>query len=162
MGKSTFFSRFQDWLSEWSEAKTRQVLIVVLAVLLGVLLGMIVYTISKYLIAPSFPGLYFDAPQERQELMKTVGMQVFVLVPAMWGIGTLIGGYCAVRVAKMGQFPAWIVGILLTAYFWSDLPSLPNTPDAVHPVSDHGRPGVYGPAGWACSLPCARTCAREA
>lgn len=127
MGKSTFFSRFQDWLGEWSEAKTRQVLIVVLAVLLGLLLGMIVYTISKYLIAPSFPGLYFDAPQERQELMKTVGLQVFVLVPAMWGIGTLIGGYCAVRVAKMGQFTAWIVGILLTAYFWIDLPSLPNT-----------------------------------
>jgi hypothetical protein len=130
MVKSTFFSRFQDWLNDWHEAKTRQVLIVVLAVLLGVLLGMIVYTISKYFLGQMFPfppGLYFDEGEEKRELMKTVAAQVFILIPVMWAIGTVIGGYCAVRVAKMGQFPAWIVGILLTAYFWIDMGSLPST-----------------------------------
>jgi len=130
MVKSTFLSRFQDWLSEWSEVKTRQVLIVVLAVMLGLLLGMIVYTISKYLLGQMFPfppGLYYDEGEEKRELMKTVAAQVFILIPVMWAIGTVVGGYCAARVAKMGQFPAWIAGVLLTAYFWIDLPSLPNT-----------------------------------
>jgi len=127
MVKSTFFSRFQDWLNDWHEAKTRQVLIVVLAVLLGVLLGMIIYTLFKGFIAPNYPGLYFDAQPEREELMKTVAPQVFLAEAAMWALGTLIGGYSAVRVAKMGQFPAWIVGVLLTAYFWIDMASLPST-----------------------------------
>ncbi len=130
MVKSSFTSRFQDWLSEWDETKTRQVLIVVLATLLGLLLGMIVYSISKYLLGQMFPfppGLYFDEADEKRELMKTVAAQVFILIPTMWGIGTLIGTYCAARVAKLGQFPAWIAGIMLTAYFWIDLASLPNT-----------------------------------
>ncbi|MGZ3297955.1 MAG: hypothetical protein ACXU8O_02975 [Asticcacaulis sp.] len=128
--KASFISRFQEWLSEWDEGKTRQVLVVVLAVLLGLLLGMIVYTISKYLLGQMFPfppGLYFDEAEEKRQLMKTVAAQVFILIPVMWAIGTLVGAYCAARVAKLGQFPAWITGVLLTAYFWIDLPSLPNT-----------------------------------
>ena len=31
------------------------------------------------------------------------------------------------RVAGSGQFPAWLTGILLTAYYWIDLLQLPNT-----------------------------------
>ncbi len=47
MRNSTFMSRFQDWLSDWSEGKTRISLVLVLAVLMGLLLGMVGYTIIK-------------------------------------------------------------------------------------------------------------------
>ena len=45
--QSTFMSRFQDWLGEWNDGKTRQLLVVLLAVLLGLLIGMVTYTIAK-------------------------------------------------------------------------------------------------------------------
>jgi hypothetical protein len=117
--------RFQEWLNEWNELKTRQVLVVVLAVLMGLLAGMVVYTISKAIINDVWsypPGLYGLADEEqRQALLKTVAMQVYVCTALAWVVGTLGGCYCATRVAKMGRFPAWIAGVLLTAYYWIDL-----------------------------------------
>ncbi|MDI7774272.1 hypothetical protein [Asticcacaulis sp. EMRT-3] len=127
--KPSSFSRFQDWLSAWDDAKTRQVLVVVLAVLSGLLLGMLVYTITKYVLDQMFPfppGLYMMQGAQKAELMKTVALQVFLVIPITWMVGTLVGGYCATRMGKVGQFPAWITGILLIAYFWIDLLSLPN------------------------------------
>ena len=129
MAKSSFTDRFQDWLSEWDEAKTRQVLVVVLAVLSGLLIGMLVYTIAKYVLDQMFPfppGIYMVEAEQKAELMKTVASQVFIIIPLTWVVGTLVGGYVSVVMGKIGQFPAWIAGILLTAYFWIDLLHLPN------------------------------------
>lgn len=130
MAKSSFTDRFQDWISEWDEAKTRQVLVVVLAVLSGLLIGMLVYTIAKYVLDQMFPfppGIYMVEAEQKAELMKTVASQVFIIIPLTWVVGTLVGGYVSVVMGKIGQFPAWIAGILLTAYFWIDLLHLPNT-----------------------------------
>ncbi len=129
MAKSSFSGRFQEWLSEWNDAKTRQVLVVVLAVLSGLLIGMLVYTIAKYVLDQLFPfppGIYLSTGEEKAELMKSVAAQIFVVIPVTWAIGTFAGGFLSVNVGKSGQFPAWITGILLTAYFWIDLLSLPS------------------------------------
>jgi len=129
MAKSSFLDRFQDWLREWDDGKTRQVLVVVLAVLSGLLLGMLLYTIAKYVLDQLFPfppGLYMTDGEQRDELMKTVAVQVFVIIPLTWVVGTLVGSYVATIMGKIGQFPGWISGILLTAYFWIDLLQLPN------------------------------------
>ncbi|HVZ30050.1 MAG TPA: hypothetical protein VG839_06620 [Asticcacaulis sp.] len=121
----SFMSRFQEWLNEWSELKTRQVLVVVLAVLMGLLAGMVVYTISKAIINDVWsypPGLYgFGTEADQKEQLNNSLMQIYICTAAAWIVGTLGGSYCATRVAKMGRFPAWIAGVLLTAYYWIDL-----------------------------------------
>ncbi len=129
MARSSFFSRFSNWLQEWDETKTRQVLIVLLGVLAGLLLGMLVYTIAKYALDQMFPfppGLYMIQGAEKEALLKTVAVQVFVSIPLTWAIGAFVGGYCAARMGNIGQFPAWISGILLTAYFWLDMLQMPS------------------------------------
>ncbi|HTM83122.1 hypothetical protein [Asticcacaulis sp.] len=130
MARSSFTGRFQDWLSEWDDGKTRQVLVVVLVVLSGLLLGMLVYTIAKYVLDQLFPfppGIYMVDAEQKAELMKTVAGQVFLVIPLTWAVGALVGGYFATFLGKVGQFPAWLTGILLTTYFWIDLLHLPNT-----------------------------------
>ena len=122
-------SRFQSWLSEWNDAKTRQVLIVVLAVLLGVLIGMALDTLMRWVGDFAFPPppiLDIADKDELRDLYKTMPMEAYFIKMVSWGIGTLGGGYCAVRIAKMGQFPAWIVGILLFASYLIGLLPFPN------------------------------------
>jgi hypothetical protein len=127
--KRSALTRFQDWLDEWNDGKTRQLLVVVLGILCGILAGMLVYAIAKYVLDQMFPfppGLYMVHGAEKAELMKTVLIQLFIVIPLTWAVGTLAGGYCAARMSRLGQFPAWITGILLIAYYWIDLLSLPN------------------------------------
>ncbi len=123
------FSRFQDWLSEWNDAKTRQVLIVVLAVLLGVFVGMLVDTaltsIGNYAFPPP-PILDIADKDQLRDLLKTMPVEAYLVKIVSWVVGTLGGGYLAVRVAKMGQFPAWIVGILLFAGYLIGMLNWPN------------------------------------
>lgn len=128
MVRSTFFSRFQEWLSEWDETKTRQVLVVVLAVLVGLLVGLIIDTAMRLLgdfMFPPPPVLNMADKEQLKELYTTMAGEAFAIKILSWALGTLAGGYTAVRVAKMGQFPAWIVGILLYAGYLIGLLSLP-------------------------------------
>ncbi len=129
MVKSTFFSRFQNWISEWDETKTRQVLVVLLAVLCGLLLGMFIDTVmhalGDYLFPPP-PVLNMADKEQLAELYKTMAPEAFSIKIISWAVGTLAGGYTAVRMAKKGQFPAWIVGILLFAGYLIALIGLPN------------------------------------
>ena len=128
MVKSTFFSRFQDWLAEWDETKTRQVLVVVLAVLVGLLVGLIIDTAMRMLgdfAFPPPPVLNMADTEQLKELYKTMPAEAFAIKILSWGIGTLAGGYAAVRIAKLGQFPAWIVGILLFAGYLIGMIGLP-------------------------------------
>jgi hypothetical protein len=125
--QSTFFSRFQDWLAEWNQGKTRQLLVVLLAVLLGLLIGMVTYTIAKsvlYMIAPPYPTTDYS---ENPVLLETDPFGSYWVIVVSWTFGTLAGAYCAVRWAKVGQFPAWLAGVLLTAFFLIDLIARPNT-----------------------------------
>ena len=125
--QSTFFSRFQDWLAEWNQGKTRQLLVVLLAVLLGLLIGMVTYTIAKsvfYSIAPRYPNIDFSA---HSDLLKSDPIGSYWVIAVSWIFGTLAGAYCAVRWAKIGQFPAWLAGVLLAAFFLIDLVVQPNT-----------------------------------
>jgi uncharacterized protein YneF (UPF0154 family) len=121
----SFGRRFQEWLNEWNELKTRQVLVVVLAVLMGLLAGMVVYTISKAIINWAWtypPGVYdIGGADQQKNQINNAQMQIYLCTAAAWIVGTLGGGYCATRVAKMGRFPAWITGVLLVAYYWIDL-----------------------------------------
>ncbi len=122
-------SRFQEWLSEWNDAKTRQVLIVVFAVLLGVLAGMVLDTALRWVgdyIFPPPPILDIADKDQLRELYKTMPMEAYFIKMVSWAFGTLGGGYFAVRIAKMGQFPAWIVGILLFAGYLIGMLGLPN------------------------------------
>lgn len=125
--QSTFMSRFQDWLGEWNDGKTRQLLVVLLAVLLGLLIGMVTYTIAKavfYAIAPRYPDIDFSA---QSELLKSDPIGSFWVIAVSWAFGTTAGAYCAVRWAKIGQFPGWIAGVLLAAFYLIDLFVQPNT-----------------------------------
>ncbi|ESQ92182.1 hypothetical protein ABAC460_04650 [Asticcacaulis sp. AC460] len=124
MVRSTFFSRFQEWLSEWDETKTRQSLIVVLAVLIGLLVGLIIYTGINYF----FLGPLTDMRDKEQlvAIYKTMTLADFIPDVVAWVSGTLAGGYTAVRIAKLGQFPAWIVGVLLFAFYAVGMVGLPN------------------------------------
>lgn len=129
MVKSTFISRFQDWISEWDDAKTRQILVVLLAVLCGLLVGMVIDTAMHWLgdyMFPPPPVLNMADKEQLVELYKTMAPEAFSIKIISWAIGTLAGGYCAVRMAKMGQFPAWIVGILLFAGYLIAMVGLPN------------------------------------
>ncbi len=123
------YARFQEWLSEWNDAKTRQVLMVVLAVLLGVLIGMLVDTaltsVGNYIFPPP-PILDIADKDQLRELLKTMPVEAYFVRILSWIVGTLGGGYCAVRIAKMGQFPAWIVGILLFAGYLIGMLNWPN------------------------------------
>ena len=127
--KSSFFGRFQDWLSEWDDDKTRQVLIVLLAVLIGLLIGLlfdtIAHAIGDYMFPPP-PTLNMADKEELRQLYKANPEDAFGIKTLAWAFGTLAGSYTAVRIAKLGQFPAWIVGILLFASYLIGLVSLPT------------------------------------
>lgn len=130
MQKSSFTSRFQEWMSEWNELKTRQVLVVVLAVLMGLLIGMVTYTVIKavfYDLFPRAPLIDFHDSEQAAALLKTDPVGSYWVIAISWAFGTLAAAYCAVRVAKMGQFPAWIAGVLLAAFYLIDLFFQPNT-----------------------------------
>jgi len=123
------FNRFQDWLGDWDEGKTRQTLVVVLAVLCGLLLGMVLDTVLHRVgdfMFPPPPVLDFADKDQLRELLKTMPVEGYLIRAISWALGTLGGGYCAVRMAKAGQFPAWIVGILLYAGYLIGMISLPN------------------------------------
>lgn len=127
---STYTSRFQDWLSEWNDGKTRQVLVVLLAVLLGLLIGMVTYTVAKavfYDLFPRAPLIDYHDTEQARELLKTDPVGSYWVLAISWVFGTLAGAYCSVRWAKIGQFPAWIVGVLLSAFYLIDLFVQPNT-----------------------------------
>ena len=126
----TSLSRFQAWMSEWNDAKTRQLLVVVLAVLLGVLIGMSIYLLSKWLANEFWsypPGLYLSGPDAHDRLLKDSALQIFICTTVSWAVGTLAGGYVSVRLAKLGQFPAWIAGVILASCYWIDLLFQPHT-----------------------------------
>lgn len=128
--QSTFMSRFQDWLGEWNDMKTRQVLVVLLAVLMGLLIGMVTYTVAKavfYDLFPRAPLIDFHDSEQATALLKTDPVGAYWVIAVSWFFGTLAGAYCAVRWAKIGQFPAWITGILLAAFYLIDLFVQPNT-----------------------------------
>ena len=129
--KSTFTGRFQDWLNDWSDAKTRQILTVVLAVMLGLLAGLLVYTIVKgaiYDLFPRPPAIDFNHSAESDSLLNAYPFEAYWAIVTSWIVGTLAGAYCAVRVAKLGEFPAWITGIALAAFYLLDLLFQPHTP----------------------------------
>ncbi|OYW78931.1 MAG: hypothetical protein B7Z26_08935 [Asticcacaulis sp. 32-58-5] len=67
-------------------------------------------------------------PEERLELMHTIPSAAFIITLVSWALGASIGAYAAVRIAKTGQYPGWIVGILL---FAGDLIIMITTP---HPM----------------------------
>lgn len=123
------YARFQAWLSEWNDAKTRQVLVVVLAVLMGLFFGMFVdwllTVVGNYTFPPP-PILDIADKDQLRELLKTMPVEAYLVKIVSWVVGTLGGGYAAVRVAKMGQFPAWIVGILLFAGYLIGMLNWPN------------------------------------
>ena len=129
MIKSTFFSRFQSWLSEWDETKTRQVLVVLLAVLVGLLVGLVIDTFTRvvgdFFFSQPLP-LDMASKDKLPELYSRFGLEAFGIKILSWAVGTLSGGYCSVRMAKMGQFPAWIVGILLFAGYLIGLLAVPS------------------------------------
>jgi len=130
MRNSTFMSRFQDWLSDWSEGKTRISLVLVLAVLMGLLLGMVGYTIIKqifYDLFPRPPIIDYHDPVQAAELLKTDPVGAYWVIAVSWILGTVGGAYVAARVARMGQFPGWIAGVMLAAFYLCDLFFQPNT-----------------------------------
>ncbi len=130
MRTTSFMGRFQEWLGEWSDGKTRISLVLVLAVLMGLLLGMVGYTVIKavfYDLFPRPPIIDYHDPAQAAELLKTDPVGAYWVIAVSWILGTIGGAYVAARVAKMGQFPGWIAGVLLAAFFLCDLFFQPNT-----------------------------------
>ena len=128
--KSSFFGRFQDWLSEWDETKTRQVLIVLLAVLCGTLLALISYIIIKAIILDFFPRpptIDYSDPVQAGKLIATDPVGAYWAMIVSWILGALIGAYASTRIAKFGQAPAWINGVVLLAFYLLDLFGQPHT-----------------------------------
>ncbi len=130
MRNSTFMSRFQEWLDDWNEDRTRNSLIILLAVLAGLLIGLIVYTVGKLLLYDLFPrppAIDYRDGEEAAKLLNTEPVTSYWVVVISWLLATLGGAYCATRVAKFGQFPGWLAGILLGAFYLVDLLFQPHT-----------------------------------
>jgi len=128
--KSSFFGRFQDWLSEWDDDKTRQVLMVMLAVLCGTLLALVTYIIIKGAILDFFPRppkIDYTDPVQASKLMATDPVGAYWAMVVSWILGALLGGYTSARIAKFGQAPAWINGVVLLAFYVLDLLGQPHT-----------------------------------
>lgn len=131
MRNSSFMSRFQDWLGDWSEGKTRSALIVVLAVLVGLLAALLLYTIMKvviYDVFPRPPSIDYSDKIEAKKLLDTDPVGAYWVLAISWLFSTVVGSYCTARLAKMGQFTAWIAGIVMGAFYLCDLFFQPHTP----------------------------------
>jgi len=130
MRNSSFVSRFQDFLGEWSEGRTRNTLIVVLAVLVGLLAALLLYTIMKvviYDVFPRNPRIDFEHPAVARTILDANPLDGYWVLALSWIAGTVAGTYCTARLAKMGQFTAWIAGIVMGAFYLCDLFFQPHT-----------------------------------
>jgi len=130
--KSSYFDRLQDWLAEWNDDKTRQLLMVVLAVLVGLLIGLMVDAIAHRLLYYFFPSDLYAAIAAPEELAREYKENPFSnlsgtsLIVISWIFGSLAGGYVSVRMTKIGEFVAWFTGILLLASYYIGMLGAPN------------------------------------
>ncbi|MFT3997329.1 MAG: hypothetical protein QM667_07975 [Asticcacaulis sp.] len=129
MSKGSVTERLAGWFTEWHEDKTRSVLNVTLAVLTGLLFGMVLDTILRqvgnYMFPPP-PTFDMASPEDIAALLDTVPADAYIIKLVSWTLGTFGGGYLAVRVAKVGAFPAWITGILLVAGYMIHMSVIPH------------------------------------
>lgn len=129
MAKASMFQSLASWFTEWNDAKTRSVLNITLAVLTGLLLGMVLDTIFRqvgnYMFPPP-PTFDMASPEDIAALMHTIPADAYIIKLVAWTVATFGGGYLAVRMARVGAFPAWIVAVLLIAGFMIHMSLIPH------------------------------------
>ena len=129
MAKASVTDRLVAWFTVWDEDKTRGVLNVTLAVLTGLLFGMVLDTIFRqvgnYMFPPP-PTFDMASAEDIAQLLDTVPADAYIIKLISWTFGTFGGGYLAVRMAKVGAFPAWITGVLLMASYMIHMSLIPH------------------------------------
>lgn len=129
MAKASVGERLLAWFTVWDEDKTRSVLNITLAVLTGLLFGMVLDTILRqvgnYMFPPP-PTFDMASPEDIAALLDTVPADAYIIKLISWAFGTFGGGYLAVRMAKVGAFPAWITAILLVAGYMIHMSIIPH------------------------------------
>jgi len=129
MAKASVTERLWVWFTEWGEDKTRSVLNITLAVLTGLLFGMVLDTILRqvgnYMFPPP-PTFDMASPEDIAALLDTVPADAYIIKLVSWALGTFGGGYLAVRMAKVGAYPAWLTGILLVAGYMIHMSIIPH------------------------------------
>ncbi|BBF81924.1 hypothetical protein [Asticcacaulis excentricus] len=129
MAKASVTDRLVTWFTVWDEDKTRSVLNITLAVLTGLLFGMVLDTILRqvgnYMFPPP-PTFDMASPEDIAKLLDTVPADAYIIKIISWALGTFGGGYLAVRMAKVGAFPAWLTGVLLVASYMIHMSFIPH------------------------------------
>lgn len=128
---SGYLTRFQNWLKDWDDTKTRHLLMVVLAILTAILIGLIVDGMMNRFINMSIytrpPILDYSTDKAQlKELLATMPIEAFIIKILSWIIGAFTAAYVAVRMTKIGDFVGWIAGVILMAIYLIGLLGAPN------------------------------------
>jgi uncharacterized protein YneF (UPF0154 family) len=129
MAKASPLQSLADWFTKWDDDKIRATLSVTLAILTGLLLGMVIDTIFRQIgnyVFPPPPTFDMASHEDIKALLDTIPAEVYVIKLVAWTLGTFGGAYLAVRMAKVGLFPAWITAILLVAGYMIQMTLVPH------------------------------------
>ncbi len=90
----------------------------ILGIIAGVVVGVIVVMLVEGLGHMMFPppaGLDPSDPEAMKAIIANLSFGAFASVLAAWGLGTLAGGFTAARIARNGEWPAWVVAPFVLA-----------------------------------------------
>jgi hypothetical protein len=101
---------------------------IALGLLAGVVTGGLVVGAVEYLGMTMFPapeGLDFSTPEAARASMARIPPAAVASTAAAWGLGALIGGFVAARIAQRA-WAAWLIAALLVAASMYNLVAIPS------------------------------------
>jgi hypothetical protein len=110
-----------------SEARIRM-LRIVLGIVAGAIAGSIVVGLVETLgmmLFPSPPGLDFSSPEAARASAAQIPPGSVASIGVAWGLGALVGGFVAARIAQRA-WAAWVIAALLIAASLINLVMIPS------------------------------------
>lgn len=102
----------------------RKLLGVLAGAIVAVLLIVVLETVIRYVFPP--PPLDLTDPEVRRTLAMNAPAGALLSVIAAYAVAALVGGWTAVRVARDGAWPAWVVGGLLVVATVLNVVAIPH------------------------------------
>lgn len=119
----------KDWTRDWNEDKLRSVLMVVLSLVAAIFIGLMVDAVMRRFgdfMYPPPPSLQLSKGEELKALLSAMPVEAYLIKILSWLIGSLVGAYIAVRMSKIGEFPAWIAGFLILSCYYLGMLGTPH------------------------------------